>query len=156
MIDLFLLTLHRQQMSTPLKEKNEKGWNILALHDVPCRLTILSSHINIFLVWRSENVVKLECLDVTVLRLGVGEVRGERGELQHADKCGGECNARKNAFITELETSARTESKRMTNHNTPQLSRMDQANHCAVFPALSLLITRTVYSWITYDTWMLG
>jgi hypothetical protein len=26
---------------------------------------------------------------------------------------------RSQAFITELETSARTESKRMTNHNTP-------------------------------------
>jgi hypothetical protein len=46
---------------------------------------------------------------------------------------------RSQAFITELETSARTESKRMTNHNTPQLSRMHLANHCAVFPGLSLL-----------------
>jgi hypothetical protein len=51
---------------------------------------------------------------------------------------------RKNAFITELETSARTESKRMTNHNTPQLSRMDLANHCAAFPGLSLLNIRAV------------
>jgi hypothetical protein len=30
------------------------------------------------------------------------------GELQHADKCGGECSTRKNAFITEVETSARS------------------------------------------------
>jgi hypothetical protein len=71
--------------------------------------------------------LKLEYLDVTVLRRGIGEVRGE---LQHADKDG--------------ETSARTESKRMTNGNTPQLSRMDLANHCAAFPGLSLLITRAV------------
>jgi hypothetical protein len=49
-----------------------------------------------------------------------------------------------NAFITELETSARSESKRMTNHNTPQLSRMDPANHCAAFPGLSRLNTRAV------------
>jgi hypothetical protein len=45
---------------------------------------------------------------------------------------------------TELETSARTESKRMSNHNAPQLSRMDLANHCAAFPGLSRLNTRTV------------
>jgi hypothetical protein len=51
---------------------------------------------------------------------------------------------RSQAFITELETSAFAESKRMTNHNTPQLSRMDLANHCAAFPGLSLLNTRTV------------
>jgi hypothetical protein len=79
---------------------------------------------------------------VRVLRRGVEEVRVEAGELQHAHKCGAECSTRKNAFITELETSARTESKRMTNHNTPQLSRMDLANHCATFPGLSLLNTR--------------
>jgi hypothetical protein len=42
------------------------------------------------------------------------------------------------------ETSARSESKRMTNHNTPQLSRMDLANHCAAFPGLSRLNTRAV------------
>jgi hypothetical protein len=73
------------------------------------------------------------------------------GELQHADKCGGECSTRKNAFVTELETSARTESKRMTNHNSPKLSRMDLANHFAAFPGLSLLNTRAV---MTYDrTW---
>jgi hypothetical protein len=48
------------------------------------------------------------------------------------------------AFVTELETSARAESKRMTNHNTPQLSRMDLANHCAAFPGLSLLNTPPV------------
>jgi hypothetical protein len=51
---------------------------------------------------------------------------------------------RSQAFITELETSARTENKRMTNHNTPQLSRMDLANHCAASSGLSLLNTRAV------------
>jgi hypothetical protein len=51
---------------------------------------------------------------------------------------------RKNTFITELETSARTESKRMTNQNTPHLSRMDLASHCATFLGLSLLNTRAV------------
>jgi hypothetical protein len=53
-----------------------------------------------------------------------------------------------NGFITKLETSARTESKRMANHNTPQLSRMDLANHCAAFPGLSLLNTRAVLTYI--------
>jgi hypothetical protein len=48
--------------------------------------------------------------------------------------------------ITEAETSARSESKRMTNHNTPQLSRMDPANHCAAFPGLSRLNTRAVHA----------
>jgi hypothetical protein len=38
--------------------------------------------------------------------------------------------------------SARSESKRMTNHNTPQLSRMDLASHCTAFPGLSGLNTR--------------
>jgi hypothetical protein len=52
---------------------------------------------------------------------------------------------RKNALITELETSARTERKRMTNHNTLQLSRMDLANQCAAFPGLSLLNTLVVF-----------
>jgi hypothetical protein len=52
------------------------------------------------------------------------------------------------AFITELETSARTESKRMTN-NTPQLSRMDLANHCAAFPGLSLQISE-LYCLVIY------
>jgi hypothetical protein len=32
----------------------------------------------------------------------------------------------------------------MTNHNTPQLSRMDLANHCAAFPGLSRLDTRAL------------
>jgi hypothetical protein len=32
----------------------------------------------------------------------------------------------------------------MTNHNTPQLSRMDLTNHCAAFPGLSALSTTTV------------
>jgi hypothetical protein len=47
--------------------------------------------------------------------------------------------------MTELETSARTESKQMTNNNTPQLSRMNLANHCAAFPGLSPLNTRAVH-----------
>jgi hypothetical protein len=55
---------------------------------------------------------------------------GSGGEIQHADKGG--------------EMSARIESKRMTYHNTPQLSRMDLANHCAVSLGLSLLNTRAV------------
>jgi hypothetical protein len=71
-------------------------------------------------------------------------VRLWRGELQHADKCGEECSTRKNAFITELDTSARTESKRMSNHNIPQLLQMDLVNHCATFPGLLLLNTRPV------------
>jgi hypothetical protein len=44
-------------------------------------------------------------------------------------------------LLTELETSARTENKRMTNRITPQLSRMDLPIHCAAFPELSLLNT---------------
>jgi hypothetical protein len=36
-------------------------------------------------------MVKLEYLDVTVLQPGV-EVWVVEGELQHADKCGGECS----------------------------------------------------------------
>jgi hypothetical protein len=32
----------------------------------------------------------------------------------------------------------------MANHNTPQLSRTDLANHCAAFPGLSRLNTRAV------------
>jgi hypothetical protein len=47
-------------------------------------------------------------------------------------------------LLTELETSARTESKRMTNHNTPQLSRMGLPVHCATVPGLSRLNTRAV------------
>jgi hypothetical protein len=47
-------------------------------------------------------------------------------------------------FVTELETSARTESNRMTNHNTPQLSRMDLPIYCAAIPGLSRLNTRAV------------
>jgi hypothetical protein len=42
--------------------------------------------------------------------------------------------------------SARIESKRMTNHNTPQLSGMDSANHCAAFTGLSALSTTTIYT----------
>jgi hypothetical protein len=47
-------------------------------------------------------------------------------------------------LLTELETSARTENKRMTNHNTPELSRMDLPIHCAAFPELSHLNIITV------------
>jgi hypothetical protein len=47
-------------------------------------------------------------------------------------------------LLTELETSARNESKRMTNHNTPQLSRMGLLVHCAIFPGLSRLNTGAV------------
>jgi hypothetical protein len=47
-------------------------------------------------------------------------------------------------LLTELETSARTESKRMINHNTPQLSRMGLPVHCATVPGLSRLNTRAV------------
>jgi hypothetical protein len=47
-------------------------------------------------------------------------------------------------FLTELETSARSENKRMTNHNTPQLSRMGLPVHCATFHGLSRLNTRAV------------
>jgi hypothetical protein len=47
-------------------------------------------------------------------------------------------------LLNELETSARTESKRMTNHNTPQLSRMGLLVHCATVPGLSRLNTRAV------------
>jgi hypothetical protein len=47
-------------------------------------------------------------------------------------------------LLTELETSARTEKKRMTNHNTPQLSRMGLPVHCTTFPGLSRLNTRAV------------
>jgi hypothetical protein len=47
-------------------------------------------------------------------------------------------------LLTELETSARTESKRMTKHNTPQLSRMGLSVHCATFQGLSRLNTRAV------------
>jgi hypothetical protein len=69
---------------------------------------------------------------------------GSGGESSSMLTCGGECSTRRNAFITELETSACTESKRMTNHNTPQLSRMDLSNHCTAFPGLSLLNIRAV------------
>jgi hypothetical protein len=47
--------------------------------------------------------------------------------------------------MTELETSARPERKGMTNHNTPQLSGMDLANHCAAFPGPSALSTTTIH-----------
>jgi hypothetical protein len=59
--------------------------------------------------------------------------------------------------MTELETSARPGRKRMTNHNTPQLSGMDSANHCAAFPGLSALSTTTVLDQtaLTYHTYSL-
>jgi hypothetical protein len=89
--------------------------------------------------------VKLEYLDVTVLRRGVGEVRAVVGR---APACWqvwrGMQYRRSQAFITKLETSARTESKRMANHNTRHFSRIDLTNHCAAFPGLSLLNTRAV------------
>jgi hypothetical protein len=44
----------------------------------------------------------------------------------------------------DVEMSARPGKKRMTNHNTPQLSGMDSANHCAAFPGLSALSTTTI------------
>jgi hypothetical protein len=47
-------------------------------------------------------------------------------------------------LLTELESYARTESKRMTNHNTPQLSRMGLPVQCATFHGLSRLNTRAV------------
>jgi hypothetical protein len=64
---------------------------------------------------------------VTVLRRGVGEVRLVVGRAP---------------MLTSVE--ARTDSKRITTHNTPQLSRVDLANHCAAFPGPSLLNTRAV------------
>jgi hypothetical protein len=57
---------------------------------------------------------------------------------------------RSQAFITEFETSTRTQTKGMTNHNTPQLSGMNSANHCAAFPGLSALSTITVRSQVTW------
>jgi hypothetical protein len=48
-------------------------------------------------------------------------------------------------LLTELEPSTRTESKRITNHNTPQISRMGLPVHCATFPGLSRLNTRAVF-----------
>jgi hypothetical protein len=50
--------------------------------------------------------------------------------------------------------SARIESKWMTNHNTPQLSRMDLANHCAASPELSRLNTRAVHIYMLFMIWM--
>jgi hypothetical protein len=55
-------------------------------------------------------------------------------------------------LLTELETSARTESKRMTNHNTPQLSRMGLPVPCATVPGLSRLNTRAVPTHKTTQT----
>jgi hypothetical protein len=48
-------------------------------------------------------------------------------------------------LLTELETSVRTESKRMTNHNTPELSRMGLPVHYATVPGLSRLNARAVH-----------
>jgi hypothetical protein len=97
------------------------------------------------------NLVQLEYSDVTVLRRGVGEVRVVARGAPACWQAWRECSIRKNSFITEFETSARTESKQMTNHNTPQLSQMDLANHCAAFPGLSLLNTRAVVA--RKDSW---
>jgi hypothetical protein len=47
-------------------------------------------------------------------------------------------------LLTELETSARTESRRMTNQNTRQLSRMGLPVRCATFYGLSRLNTLAV------------
>jgi hypothetical protein len=47
-------------------------------------------------------------------------------------------------LLSELNTSARTENKGMTNRNTPQLSQMDLPIHCAAIPELSLLNTRAL------------
>jgi hypothetical protein len=55
-------------------------------------------------------------------------------------------------LLTELEMSARTENKRMTNHNTPQLSRMDLPIHCAAFPGLSRLNTRTLIEFLVHES----
>jgi hypothetical protein len=89
--------------------------------------------------------VQLEYLELTVRRRQVGEVLVVEGR---APACrlvwSGMQYRRSQAFITELEMSACAESKRMTNHNTPQLSGMDSANHCAAFPGLSALSTTTV------------
>jgi hypothetical protein len=50
--------------------------------------------------------------------------------------------------------SARIECKRITNHNTPQLSRMDLANHFAASLGLSLLNTQAVrtFAELGYDS----
>jgi hypothetical protein len=51
-------------------------------------------------------------------------------------------------LLIELETSSRTESKRMINHNTPQLSGMGLPVHCATFP----WTVATKYSSCTSDS----
>jgi hypothetical protein len=51
--------------------------------------------------------------------------------------------------------SARIESKRITNHNTPQLSRMDLANQCAAPPGLSHLNTLAVHGSVISECWRL-
>jgi meiotically up-regulated gene 157 (Mug157) protein len=90
-------------------------------------------------------IVQLEYLELTVRRREAGEVLVVAGR---APACWlvwrGMQYRRSQAFITELETSTLTQSKQMTNHNTPQLSGMDSANHCATFPGLSALSTTTV------------
>jgi hypothetical protein len=91
--------------------------------------------------------VQLEYLELTIRWREVGEVLVVTGR---APACWlvwrGMQYRRSQAFITELETSTRIQSKRMTNHNTPQLSGMDSANHSAAFPGLSALTTTTVPS----------
>jgi hypothetical protein len=101
--------------------------------------------------WPAAKLVQPEYLERTVRRREVGEVLVVAGR---APACWlvwrGMQYRRSQAFVTELETSTRTQSKRMTNHNTPQLSGMDSANHCAVFPGLSALSTTTVHSYIVW------
>jgi hypothetical protein len=62
--------------------------------------------------------VKLAYLDVTVLRRGEGEVRVVEGRAPACWQVWRGMQYKEECFIAELETSARTESKRMTNHNT--------------------------------------
>jgi hypothetical protein len=71
----------------------------------------------------SNNTVQLEYLDVRVLRRGVGEIRVV---MRRAPAC-----------WQVWRGMQYRRSQWMTNHSTPQLSRMDLANHCATFPGLS-------------------
>jgi hypothetical protein len=81
--------------------------------------------------------VKLEYLDVTVLRRGVGEVRG-----------GGESSS----MLISVEGNAVQAFSGLYNNLRRLLAlktnewktRMDLANHCAAFPGLSFLNTRAV------------
>jgi hypothetical protein len=134
-------TFHKPGLGWKTKEFPLKNFlRICSVGKLLSKLQSLKVH-RFGVLCRLVNGIKLEYLDVTVLRCGVGEVRVVAGRaptfwqvwrgMQYKEEC----------FISELETSARTESKRMTNHNTPQLSRTDLANHCAAFPGLSLVNT---------------